>query len=62
VPGKAIMDCLVQTSGTLGDCKLVSETPEGYGFGDKALEMSVLLKMRGEECSRVQVPVTFKLL
>ena len=60
IPGKVVMDCLVQTGGILGDCKLVSETPEGYGFGEKALEMAVLFKTKGGECSRVQVPVNFK--
>ena len=58
--GKVVMDCLVLTGGTLADCKLVSETPEGYGFGESALKMSVLFKMKGGECSRVQVPVSFK--
>jgi periplasmic protein TonB len=63
LPGKAIIDCLVQTGGTLGDCKLVSETPPGYGFGEKALEMTTLYKMKGEggECKRVQIPVDFKM-
>jgi TonB family protein len=44
--GSAKMSCVVTASGTLSDCSVVSETPEGYGFGDAALKMAKLFKMK----------------
>jgi len=44
--GSAKISCVVTASGTLSDCSIVSETPEGYGFGDAALKMAKLFKMR----------------
>jgi periplasmic protein TonB len=66
VEGTAVINCLVTQEGTLTDCNLVSETPPGYGFGDKALEMSKLFKKRGQKGeptpgTRFTVPINFKL-
>lgn len=39
VEGMAMLDCVVRTSGAL-DCAVVSETPEGWGFGAAALRIA----------------------
>lgn len=42
VEGRVQVDCTVADGGRLRDCTVVSETPEGYGFGEntiKALEL-----------------------
>lgn len=40
VGGVAAMSCLVQPSGRVSDCRVVSETPGGYGFGRAAEGLS----------------------
>ncbi len=38
--GKAVLECAVNRDGGLDRCKVVSETPTGWGFGDAALGLS----------------------
>ena len=61
IPGKVILNCLTLSGGTLGDCKIVSESPEGFGFGEAALKLAVLFKTRAAECTRADIPINFKL-
>jgi protein TonB len=42
--GAVRLDCLVRTDGALA-CRIVEETPEGYGFGDAALRISQTYRM-----------------
>lgn len=37
--GQALLDCIVETTGALR-CTVVSETPEGWGFGQAALRIA----------------------
>ncbi|MES1156209.1 MAG: TonB family protein [Alphaproteobacteria bacterium] len=37
--GEATLDCIVRITGAL-DCAIVSETPQGWGFGEAALRIS----------------------
>jgi len=46
VSGNATLDCLQTERDRLTDCRLVSEGPEGLGFGDAALKMATLSKDR----------------
>lgn len=46
VGGRAIIVCKVKTNGTLEDCRVDSESPEGMGFGQAALRVSKLFKMK----------------
>lgn len=39
VEGDVVLDCLVSTAGSLG-CRVVSETPDTWGFGEAALRIS----------------------
>ena len=47
-PGKAMIECTVTVQGTLRACKVVSESPEGVGFGRAAIGLSPQLLMRPE--------------
>ncbi len=66
--GAAVIDCFVDRGGYLSDCRVVSETPAGYGFGAAALTMAPLFKVRPKSPdaksgvgTRVQMPIAFKL-
>jgi TonB family protein len=68
IEGHATIACLVTALGKLKGCRVESEDPPGLGFGDAALKMSVLFKMRpatengtSVEGGTVRVPITFKL-
>jgi hypothetical protein len=37
--GVGVVNCLVLPGGSLGDCRLVSETPAGLGFGEAAMKL-----------------------
>ncbi|MDB5432531.1 MAG: energy transducer TonB [Caulobacter sp.] len=68
VSGAAVISCGVAVSGDLRTCKLVSESPAGYGFGDAALRMAPHMKMTpatrdGEPVATgaVRIPLKFEL-
>ena len=67
VEGVAVISCSVTAEGKLEACTVVSEDPPGWGFGEKALEMAPLFKMRTVNkdgtpvTSPVTIPVTFRL-
>lgn len=44
--GAVRMRCRVNSSGTLGECAIVEETPPGYGFGEAVLSMSRFFRMK----------------
>ena len=46
VDGDTVLDCNVTDEGRLDDCRLVSETPAGYGFGEAALKVSRIWRMK----------------
>jgi His-Xaa-Ser repeat protein HxsA len=46
VNGRATIRCTVTTKGTLENCVVTSETPEDFGFGDAALRLSRLFRMK----------------
>jgi protein TonB len=46
VNGKASISCMVNAKGTLENCSVVSEDPPDMGFGDAAMKMTKLFKMR----------------
>jgi TonB family protein len=65
--GRAIISCKVSTQGTLFDCKVDSEAPEGRGFGAAAIAMTPQLLMRPARhngqpvVGNVRIPLNFKL-
>lgn len=38
--GKAVLECLVRSSGSLSDCRIMSETPANRGIGELAIRIS----------------------
>lgn len=66
--GKATLLCRVKANGTLEGCEIVSEEPADLGFGDAAIKLSRLFKMRPQtrdgapvEGASVRIPLVFKL-
>ncbi|WP_304167839.1 energy transducer TonB [Phenylobacterium aquaticum] len=66
--GRATISCSVTAKGTLENCDVVSEDPADFGFGDSALRMSKLFKMKPKtadgapvEGGTVRIPIRFTL-
>lgn len=67
IGGRGVMNCLVGAGGRLEDCKLVSETPTGHGFGEAALALSPRFALKTwtseglpSQGGRVTVPIRFE--
>jgi TonB family protein len=66
--GFAVISCHVRTDGTLRSCRLRKQNPAKYGFGEAALKMSPLFRMKpqtkdGRPTSNgmVNIPIKFML-
>jgi protein TonB len=69
VDGKTVMECDVDSEGRWRACVIISETPEGYGFGAAALQVSRYFKMKPKtdpqgkplpvEGGRITIPLTW---
>jgi TonB family protein len=46
VEGRATIHCKVEASGVLTECVAMNESPPGQGFGDAAVGLAALFKMR----------------
>jgi hypothetical protein len=44
-PGRATLDCSLEVSGRLRDCKVKDESPAGAGFGASALKLAPLYRL-----------------
>ncbi|MES2340889.1 MAG: TonB family protein [Pseudomonadota bacterium] len=65
---RVVLDCLVETTGGLTDCKVQGETPPGQGFGEAAVKMSQYFQVTtwtldGLPTSggRIKVPIRYEL-
>ena len=68
IEGSATIACVVDAGGMLHDCQVLSEAPAGVGFGEAAVRMSVLFRMRpldkdGQKVDGgvVRIPIRFRL-
>lgn len=63
IPGEArvVVNCAVQGDQTLGDCRIVEETPSGQGFGRSAIEGARKARVAGDQAigQRVQFSVRY---
>jgi TonB family protein len=65
VSGRAEMACQVAADGKLRDCKVVSEEPAGFGFGDATLRLARYFQVLpksvpgGPEGAQVTIPFRF---
>jgi len=67
VDGRATISCSVKANGTVTGCVVVSESPEGYGFGDAAIKLSSRFRMKPKrvdgspvEGGTVRIPIVFR--
>lgn len=68
VEGRVTLNCSVTAKGTLESCSISNEDPNNMGFGDAAMRMTRLFKMRpqtkdGQPVSggQVRIPIRFSL-
>lgn len=64
--GRVTLSCRVKANGTLEACSVTSEDPTDFGFGDAALKLSRLFKMKPQtrdgtptEGAPVTIPLVF---
>ena len=64
--GRGVADCLVAADGSLTDCRLAGERPDGAGFGEAAVQVAGQMRLdlwsldgRPTTGSRIRLPVEF---
>lgn len=68
IEGSATISCTVNARGTLDSCSVTTETPAEAGFGEAAMKLSKLFKMRPQtkdgapvDGGTVRIPLRFQL-
>jgi TonB family protein len=62
LPGRAVLNCTAAADGTLVGCKVASEDPPNWGFGEAALALAPAIKLApGADGRPVQQPISFVL-
>jgi protein TonB len=44
--GRSVIECTVRANGTVTGCRIVSEDPSGFGFGDAHIRAASRFRMR----------------
>jgi TonB family protein len=65
--GAVVLDCAVAVGGAVADCKVAKETPQGLGFGEAALDLAPLFRMkawtsdgRPVDGARIRIPINYE--
>ena len=45
-PGRVIVNCVIRIDQRLDDCRIVEESPRGFGFGEQALRATAFFRYR----------------
>ena len=45
-PGRVVVNCVIRIDQRLDDCRIVEETPLGFGFGEQALRATAFFRYR----------------
>jgi len=45
-PGRVVVNCLIRIDQRLDDCRIVEESPRGFGFGEQALRATAFFRYR----------------
>ena len=68
ITGMVVLECIVSAKGAVPNCRVLSETPPGLGFGEAAIQMAGLFKMKpawkdgvAVDGTVVKIPVKFQL-
>lgn len=68
IEGRATLSCTVNARGTLDACSVSAEEPSEAGFGDAAIKLSKLFKMRPMtkdgapvDGGKINIPIRFQL-
>lgn len=65
ISGQAVIHCDVTTAGKLSGCVVVSESPDGMGFGAASLRLAPKFKVRAHDRQstaggKVDIPLTWR--
>jgi len=66
IEGSALIHCTITKEGRANDCRVISETPVGYGFGNAAIATTSVMSFRPatkdgvpQEQSPINIPIHF---
>ena len=63
VSGRVVMECVTDAKGALTDCKVVQETPPGWGFGAAGLKVAKAFRVKNPQAGAVvRLPLRWNMM